>query len=55
MALNQLWDEFKADAQAGYWFYSKDVDWSSFEQKKKWKRRQGSVQLGGISGLDELF
>ncbi len=39
MALNQLWDDFKADAQAGYKFYSQDVDWSSFEQKKKWKRR----------------
>src|ERR1700685_3298050 len=39
MALNQLWDDFKADAQAGYKFYSKDVDWASFEQKKKWKRR----------------
>jgi hypothetical protein len=24
-------------------------------RQKKWKRRQGSVQLGGISGLDELF
>jgi phosphoserine phosphatase RsbU/P len=39
MALNQLWDDFKADAQAGYKFYSRDVDWSSFEQKRKWKRR----------------
>jgi len=24
-------------------------------RQKKWKRRQASVQLGGISGLDELF
>ncbi|HEX3684051.1 MAG TPA: PP2C family protein-serine/threonine phosphatase [Bryobacteraceae bacterium] len=39
MALNQLWDELKADAQAGYKFYSKDVDWASFEQQKRWKRR----------------
>ncbi len=39
MALNEIWDDFKADAQAGYRFYSKDVDWASFEQKKKWKRR----------------
>lgn len=39
MALNQLWDDFKADAQAGYKFYSRDVDWTSFEEKKKWKRR----------------
>ena len=27
MALNQLWEEFKADTQAGYKFYAKDVDW----------------------------
>ncbi len=39
MALNQLWDDFKADAQAGYKFYSRDVDWAAFEQQKKWKRR----------------
>jgi sigma-B regulation protein RsbU (phosphoserine phosphatase) len=44
MALNQLWAEFKADAQAGYKFYSQDVDWSSFEQKKKWKRRLYAVR-----------
>jgi serine phosphatase RsbU (regulator of sigma subunit) len=39
MALNQLWEDFKADTQAGYKFYSKDVDWESFEQHKRWKRR----------------
>ena len=39
MALNQLWDEFKAEAQAGYRFYSTDVDWASFQQHGKWKRR----------------
>jgi len=39
MALDQLWEDFKADAQAGYKFYSKDLDWTSFEQHKKWKRR----------------
>ncbi len=39
IALSQIWDDFKADAQAGYRFYSRDVDWTSFEQKKKWKRR----------------
>lgn len=39
MALDQLWNDFKADAQAGYKFYSKDVDWASFEKQKKWKRR----------------
>jgi serine phosphatase RsbU (regulator of sigma subunit) len=39
MALNQLWNDFKADTQAGYKFYSKDVDWESFEQHKRLKRR----------------
>ncbi len=39
MALGQLWDEFKAEARAGYKFYSKDVDWAAFEQHRKWKRR----------------
>ena len=39
MALNQLWEDFKADTQAGYKFYSKDVDWESFEQHKRLKRR----------------
>jgi sigma-B regulation protein RsbU (phosphoserine phosphatase) len=39
MALNQLWAEFKAEAQAGFKFYSRDVDWASFERKSKWERR----------------
>jgi phosphoserine phosphatase RsbU/P len=39
MALGQLWDDFKADTQAGYNFYSREVDWTSFEKQRKWKRR----------------
>lgn len=39
IALNQLWQEFKADTQAGYKFYSRDVDWDSFAGKRKGKRR----------------
>jgi serine phosphatase RsbU (regulator of sigma subunit) len=39
MALNQLWDEFRAEAQAGYKFYSADVDWASFQHQSKGKRR----------------
>ncbi len=39
MALNQLWEDFKADTQAGFKFYSKDVDWESFEHHKRGKRR----------------
>jgi phosphoserine phosphatase RsbU/P len=46
MALHQLWDEFRADAQAGYRFYAQDVDWRSFEQQRRWKRR-----LYGARGL----
>jgi phosphoserine phosphatase RsbU/P len=46
MALHQLWDEFRADAQAGYRFYAQDVAWSSFEQQRRWKRR-----LYGARGL----
>ncbi len=39
MALNQLWDDFRADARAGFAFYSSDVDWTSFENERKWKRQ----------------
>lgn len=39
MALGQLWEDFKADAQAGYKFYSRDIDWKAFERQRKWKRR----------------
>lgn len=39
MALGRLWEEFKAEARAGYRFYSTDVDWDSFQQHSTWKRR----------------
>ncbi len=50
MALNQLWGDFKADAQAGYKFYSRDIDRSSFEKKRKWNRRvrTGRALLGEL-------
>jgi serine phosphatase RsbU (regulator of sigma subunit) len=39
MANHELWAEFTAEAQAGYKFYSRDVDWASFERMSKWQRR----------------
>lgn len=39
MSIGQLWEEFKAEAQAGYRFYSSDVDWASFDKQRPWKRR----------------
>lgn len=39
IAVNQLWEQFKADAQAGYKFYATDVDWESLHGKRKTKRR----------------
>jgi len=39
MAVHQLWQDFRADARAGFQFYSQDIDWNSFERQKPWKRR----------------
>jgi serine phosphatase RsbU (regulator of sigma subunit) len=39
MTPEALWADFKADTQAGYKFYSRDVDWESFENQKKSRRR----------------
>lgn len=39
IAVSMLWEQFKADAQAGYKFYATDVDWESFEGQRKGKRR----------------
>jgi phosphoserine phosphatase RsbU/P len=44
ITLNLLWEQFKADAQAGYKFYASDVDWESFEGKRKTKRRLHAVR-----------
>ena len=39
LAIDQLWGQFKSEAQAGYGLYSKDVDWDSINrEQKKWKR-----------------
>jgi serine phosphatase RsbU (regulator of sigma subunit) len=39
MTPDALWADFKADTQAGYKFYSRDVDWESFERQKPSHRR----------------
>jgi hypothetical protein len=37
--LEQLWGQFKSEAQAGYVLYSKDVDWEAIgREKSKFKR-----------------
>jgi phosphoserine phosphatase RsbU/P len=37
--LEQLWGQFKSEAQAGYVLYSKDVDWEAIKlEKSKFKR-----------------
>src|ERR1700677_290145 len=37
--LEQLWGQFKSEAQAGYVLYSKDVDWETIgKEKSRFKR-----------------
>jgi hypothetical protein len=36
--LENLWSQFKADAQASYGHYSQDVDWAEIEKEKGFKR-----------------
>ena len=39
LAVDQLWGQFKSEAQAGYGLYSHDVDWDSIKrEERKWKR-----------------
>jgi serine phosphatase RsbU (regulator of sigma subunit) len=37
--LNELWGQFKSEAQAGYSLYSRDVDWEAIKQHKSRFRR----------------
>jgi sigma-B regulation protein RsbU (phosphoserine phosphatase) len=40
LAIDQLWGQFKSEAQAGYGLYSQDVDWESINREQsKWKRK----------------
>jgi sigma-B regulation protein RsbU (phosphoserine phosphatase) len=34
LAVGELWEQFRSDAQATYGFYSKEVDWQAIEQKE---------------------
>ncbi|UCF38718.1 MAG: PP2C family protein-serine/threonine phosphatase [Acidobacteriota bacterium] len=38
MALGDLWDQFKADAQSSYRLYSEDINWEEMERLPKWRR-----------------
>jgi phosphoserine phosphatase RsbU/P len=37
-ALDDLWNQFAADARSSYGFYGKDVDWEQLEKLPRWKR-----------------
>jgi sigma-B regulation protein RsbU (phosphoserine phosphatase) len=37
-AVDDLWDQFVADARASYGFYGKDVDWEEVESYSHWRR-----------------
>jgi sigma-B regulation protein RsbU (phosphoserine phosphatase) len=40
LAIDQLWGQFKSEAEAGYALYSHDVDWDSINREKsKFKRK----------------
>jgi phosphoserine phosphatase RsbU/P len=40
LAINELWGQFKSEAEAGYALYSHDVDWDSINREKsKFKRK----------------
>lgn len=54
IALNLLWEQFKADAQAGYKFYATDVDWESFEGKRKTRRRLHAARALSWALLQKL-
>jgi len=39
LEIEQLWGQFRSEAQASYSLYSKDVDWDAIHsERKKWKR-----------------
>lgn len=38
LEVNQLWEQFKADAWAGYGWYSKEVEWKPIPGEPNWKR-----------------
>lgn len=38
LALQELWNQFKAEARYSYTLYSKDVDWEALQELKGWRR-----------------
>ena len=39
LEIEQLWGQFRAEAEASYGLYSKDVDWDAIRsERKRWKR-----------------
>ena len=39
LEIEQLWGQFRSEAEASYGLYSKDVDWDAIKtERKKWKR-----------------
>lgn len=38
LAIQQMWEQFRADARSSYDFYSKDVETSQIEAESHWKR-----------------
>lgn len=38
LEIHQLWEQFKADARAGYGWYSKEIEWEPVTGEPNWKR-----------------
>jgi sigma-B regulation protein RsbU (phosphoserine phosphatase) len=36
--IDDLWNQFAADARAGYGFYGRDVDWEKIGELRRWRR-----------------
>src|SRR5450755_3539312 len=36
--VDDLWNQFAADARAGYGFYQRDVDWENIKKLPRWRR-----------------
>jgi phosphoserine phosphatase RsbU/P len=38
LEIHQLWEQFKADARAGYGWYSKEIGWEPIQGEPRWKQ-----------------
>jgi len=54
MTPEALWADFRADTQAGYKFYSRDVDWESFQTQKPSHRRLSAFRALAWALLTKL-